>query len=113
MGRAAVFSVVIILLVYLPLMTLEGVEGKMFKPMAMTVAFALTGAVLFTMTTFPAALSLLYRDQASLADHGESSFWTLVIERYRSLLLKTQKDPRKVVKVASIPYSMLFAVILI
>ncbi len=57
MGKAArpvVFSLLIILLVYLPLMALEGVEGRMFKPMAITVALALGGALLFSLTAFPA-----------------------------------------------------------
>ena len=57
MGKAArpvAFSLLIILLVYLPLMALEGVEGRMFKPMAVTVALALGGALLFSLTAFPA-----------------------------------------------------------
>jgi cobalt-zinc-cadmium resistance protein CzcA len=59
-ARPVVFSLLIILLVYLPLMALEGVEGRMFKPMAITVALALGGALLFSLTAFPAlAASLL------------------------------------------------------
>ncbi|HXU65322.1 MAG TPA: efflux RND transporter permease subunit, partial [Polyangia bacterium] len=57
MGRTArpvAFSLMIILLVYLPLMALEGVEGRMFRPMAITVALALAGALLFSLTAFPA-----------------------------------------------------------
>ncbi|HVT08849.1 MAG TPA: CusA/CzcA family heavy metal efflux RND transporter [Polyangia bacterium] len=57
MGRAArpvAFSLMIIMLVYLPLMALEGVEGRMFQPMAITVALALAGAMLFSLTAFPA-----------------------------------------------------------
>ena len=54
-ARPVAFAVGIIMLVYLPLMALEGVEGKMFRPMAITVAMALGGALLFTLTTFPAA----------------------------------------------------------
>jgi cobalt-zinc-cadmium resistance protein CzcA len=46
-ARPVAFSLLIILLVYLPLMALEGVEGRMFKPMAITVALALGGALLF------------------------------------------------------------------
>ncbi len=53
-ARPVVFSLLIILLVYLPLMALEGVEGRMFKPMAVTVALALGGALLFSLTAFPA-----------------------------------------------------------
>ena len=60
-ARAVTFAVAIILLVYLPLMALEGVEGRMFKPMALTVALALFGALLFTLTVFPALASIVLR----------------------------------------------------
>ncbi|MCG5055837.1 MAG: CusA/CzcA family heavy metal efflux RND transporter [Myxococcales bacterium] len=53
-ARPVTFALAIIALVYLPLMALEGVEGKMFKPMAVTVALALFGALLFSLTAFPA-----------------------------------------------------------
>ncbi len=53
-ARPVAFALGIILLVYLPLMALEGVEGRMFKPMAITVALALAGALAFTLTAFPA-----------------------------------------------------------
>ncbi len=52
--RPVVFSVLIILLVYVPLLTLEGTEGKMFKPMATTMALALFGSVVFSLFVFPA-----------------------------------------------------------
>lgn len=53
-ARPVTFALLIILLVYLPLMALEGVEGRMFRPMAITVALALGGALLFSLTAFPA-----------------------------------------------------------
>src|SRR4029077_14256444 len=62
MGRAArpvTFSLLIILMVYLPLMALEGVEGRMFRPMAITVALALGGALAFSLTAFPALAAFL------------------------------------------------------
>lgn len=60
--RPVVFSVVIILLVYLPLLALEGVEGKMFRPMAATMALALFGSLIFAVVVFPAGAALLLRD---------------------------------------------------
>ncbi len=54
--RPVAFSVAIIMLVYVPLLGLEGVEGKMFKPMAMTMAFALFGAVVYSVVFLPALL---------------------------------------------------------
>ncbi|MCC7028745.1 MAG: efflux RND transporter permease subunit, partial [Chitinophagaceae bacterium] len=53
MMNSAVFGQVIILIVYLPIFTLEGIEGKMFKPMAQTVAFALIGAFILSLTYIP------------------------------------------------------------
>lgn len=57
--RSATFGVFIIAIVYLPILTLVGIEGKMFKPMAMTVLFALAGALVLAMTFIPAVASLL------------------------------------------------------
>lgn len=53
MMNSAVFGQIIILIVYIPILTLQGIEGKMFKPMAQTVAFALLGAFLLSLTYVP------------------------------------------------------------
>ncbi len=63
--RPSVFGVSIILMVYLPIFTLSGVEGKMFHPMAFTVALALTGALLFSVTFVPAGVALLVAGHVS------------------------------------------------
>ncbi|MEO8797028.1 MAG: efflux RND transporter permease subunit, partial [Polyangiaceae bacterium] len=55
-ARPVAFSVAIIMLVYLPLLSLEGIEGKMFKPMAVTMACALFGALIYSVLFFPALL---------------------------------------------------------
>ncbi|HEX6997824.1 MAG TPA: CusA/CzcA family heavy metal efflux RND transporter [Gammaproteobacteria bacterium] len=59
--RPAVFGVTIILIVYLPVLTLSGVEGKMFRPMALTVMMALAAALAISVTIVPAAVALLVR----------------------------------------------------
>lgn len=59
MANSAVFGQLIILIVYLPILTLEGIEGKMFKPMAQTVAFALIGAFILSLTYIPMMSSLV------------------------------------------------------
>jgi cobalt-zinc-cadmium resistance protein CzcA len=56
--RPSVFGVIIITLVYLPIFTLSGVEGKMFHPMAITVVIALSAALLLSLTFIPAAVAL-------------------------------------------------------
>lgn len=53
MMNAAVFGQIIILIVYLPILSLQGIEGKMFKPMAQTVSFAILGAFILSVTYVP------------------------------------------------------------
>jgi len=60
-ARPIVSGVGIIIVVYLPILTLEGIEGKMFRPMALTVVFALAGSLLLTLTLTPALTSLALR----------------------------------------------------
>jgi cobalt-zinc-cadmium resistance protein CzcA len=58
--RPVFYAVAIIITAYLPIFTLQRVEGRLFKPMAWTVAFALLGAILFSMTVAPALASLFF-----------------------------------------------------
>jgi cobalt-zinc-cadmium resistance protein CzcA len=60
-GRPIVFAIAIIILVYLPLMSLEGIEGKFFAPMAFTVAFALFGSLLCALSLVPVLCSFFLR----------------------------------------------------
>ena len=53
------FGELIIMIVYLPILTLEGIEGKMFRPMALTVIFALVGSMVLSLTLMPVLASLL------------------------------------------------------
>jgi cobalt-zinc-cadmium resistance protein CzcA len=57
-ARPVAFAVAIIMLVYLPLLSLTGIEGKMFRPMAITMACALFGALVYSVVFFPAMLAL-------------------------------------------------------
>jgi heavy metal efflux system protein len=60
-ARPVAFAVGIIMIVYLPILTLTGVEGKMFRPMAMTVIFALGGSLVLALTLVPVLASLVIR----------------------------------------------------
>jgi cobalt-zinc-cadmium resistance protein CzcA len=60
-GRPIVFAIAIIILVFLPLLTLEGVEGKMFRPMAFAVVFAMIGSLLFSLTIIPVLCSFFLK----------------------------------------------------
>jgi len=59
MMRSAAFGQIIILIVYLPILTLVGIEGKMFGPMAQTVSFAIIGALILSLTYVPMISSLI------------------------------------------------------
>jgi len=92
-GTAAAFSVGIIMLVYLPLMALEGVEGRMFRPMAITVAIALGVALLFSLTTFPAAVALIYRKP--VLHHSE--YWDKLTINYSKFLDFSMNNKKKII----------------
>lgn len=81
-GRAAAFSVAIIMLVYLPLMVLEGVEGRMFRPMAVTVALALGAALLFSITVFPASIAIVFKEPIFHKSH----YWDFLERLYKIFL---------------------------
>ena len=61
MMNSAIFGQLIILIVFIPILSLSGVEGKMFKPMALTFSFALIGAMVLCFTYVPVAASLFLK----------------------------------------------------
>jgi cobalt-zinc-cadmium resistance protein CzcA len=79
--RPVFFAIAIIITAYLPIFTLQRVEGRLFKPMAWTVAFALLGAILFSMTVAPALASILFPKGAQ-EWHNPLLIW--LTNRYRS-----------------------------
>src|SRR6266498_2795007 len=68
-GNPMFFGVVIITMVYVPILALTGIEGKMFHPMALAVMLALTGALLLTLTLMPVLCSLLLRGRMGETDN--------------------------------------------
>lgn len=64
-ARPVFFAVMIITVVYVPILTLQGVEGKMFRPMALTVIFALIASLLFALTLVPVLSSFFLRKNIS------------------------------------------------
>lgn len=82
-GRPVVFAVAIIMIVYLPILSLQGIEGKMFKPMALTVVFALLGSLILSLTYVPAAMTFLMRGHIS---EKESFLIRLAKRLYRPAL---------------------------
>jgi cobalt-zinc-cadmium resistance protein CzcA len=70
--KSVVMGGLIILIVYVPILTLQGVEGKMFSPMAKTVGFAIVGALLLAVTYVPMMCAVLLRPPKSAHHHGFS-----------------------------------------
>ncbi|HUA57019.1 MAG TPA: CusA/CzcA family heavy metal efflux RND transporter [Candidatus Sulfotelmatobacter sp.] len=66
--RPVVFAVAIIIMVYLPVLALEGVEGRMFRPMAFTVIFALCASLVLSVTLMPALATWMFSDQMPRRD---------------------------------------------
>ncbi|MBY0488199.1 MAG: CusA/CzcA family heavy metal efflux RND transporter [Gemmatimonadaceae bacterium] len=67
-ARPILFGVGIIIVVYLPILTLQGVEGKMFKPMALTVVFALVGSLILTFLLTPVLISFFLKGNVEEKD---------------------------------------------
>jgi cobalt-zinc-cadmium resistance protein CzcA len=67
-AKPTLFGMLIIMIVYIPVLTLTGIEGKMFRPMAGVVLLALAGALILTFTFIPAACALLLRGKFSEKD---------------------------------------------
>jgi cobalt-zinc-cadmium resistance protein CzcA len=78
--RPVFYAIAIIITAYLPIFTLQRVEGRLFKPMAWTVAFALLGALIFSMLVAPVLSSLLFREGAT---EWRNPVLTFLRERYR------------------------------
>ena len=89
-ARPVFFAVLIIIIVYLPILTLEGVEGKMFRPMALTVVFALIGSLVLALTLMPVLASLGFT--ARTGEH-EPRLVHWLKDRYRPWLHRTVARP--------------------
>ena len=84
----AVFGLLIIMLVYLPLFALGGVEGKMFQPMAFTVVAALVGALIFAVTFVPAAVAIFVTGKVSHKENGLMRGARFIYQPFLRLALK-------------------------
>lgn len=92
--KPTMFGELIIMIVYLPILTLEGIEGKLFRPMALTVVFALAGSLVLSLTLMPALASLLLptkpREREPWLVRGAKRLYAPILEfvlRWRFLVL--------------------------
>jgi len=100
MMNSAVFGQIIILIVYLPIFTLEGIEGKMFKPMAQTVAFALLGAFILSLTYIPMMSALFLSKNISHKKNISDRMMDFFIHIHQKYLLKVLNFPKTVIGVS-------------
>ncbi|WP_153392295.1 CusA/CzcA family heavy metal efflux RND transporter [Chryseobacterium vaccae] len=97
MVNSAVFGQIIILIVYLPIFTLQGIEGKMFKPMAQTVAFALVGAFLLSLTYIPMMSSLVLSRKKKVKDNISDKVMAKAEAGHQKLLIKALKYKKSII----------------
>lgn len=86
MMNSAIFGQLIILIVFIPIFTLSGVEGKLFKPMALTFSFALIGAMIMCLTYVPVISSLLIKPRQKDRLTLSAKLINALNKRYRPLL---------------------------
>ena len=96
-GQPVFFAVLIIVVVFLPLFTLEGVEGKMFSPMAFTIAFAMLGSLVVALTVVPVLASILLKGKISEED---TRLMRVLKAVYHPLLLRAIRHRIAVVVIA-------------
>ena len=99
-GSSIFFAVLIIVVVFLPLFTLRGVEGKMFKPMAFSLAFAMLGSLVFALTIAPVLCSLILGRTGE--ERQESWFIALLKRLYRRTLGAALRHHLIVVTIAAL-----------
>ena len=102
MMNAATFGQIIILIVYLPIFSLSGIEGKMFKPMAETVAFAIVGALLLSITYVPMMSAWVLSKTVSNKEQLGDKMMKHIESKYVNLLSKTLQHKKLVLVGAAI-----------
>ncbi|OQY27445.1 MAG: hypothetical protein B6244_10765 [Candidatus Cloacimonetes bacterium 4572_55] len=99
-GRPIVFSIAIIIIVFLPIFTLQDVEGKMFTPLAFTITFALIGSIFAALVMAPVLSSYLLKS----GTRKEPAFLDMMKNRYRNLVNWSLKHKKLIVTAALISF---------
>jgi len=105
--KSAIFGVLIILIVYLPIFALGGIEGKMFKPMAFTVGFALVGALLLSLTYVPMMCSLILKRNLSEKENIADKIINFIKKLYQPVLEFSLKN--KIVIIATAVFMLIIS----
>lgn len=97
MMNSAVFGQIIILIVYLPILSLQGIEGKMFKPMAETVSFAIIGAFILSLTYVPMISSVFISKKLNHKDTFADKMIAKLQSWYQPVLKRAMRIPAAIV----------------
>ncbi|HMH31958.1 MAG TPA: CusA/CzcA family heavy metal efflux RND transporter [Puia sp.] len=105
MMNSAAFGQIIILIVYLPILSLEGIEGKMFKPMAETVSFAIIGAFFLSLTYVPMMSSLLLSKKLNHKKTFSDKMMRFFDGYYEPLLKRSLRMPVVMITIAFVLFA--------
>lgn len=105
MMNSAAFGQIIILIVYLPILALQGIEGKMFKPMAETVSFAIIGAFILSLTYVPMMSALFLNKKLNHKDTISDKVMRVLERWYKPLLKRSLKIPVLIVTSAFVVFA--------
>ncbi|KRD58011.1 heat-shock protein Hsp70 [Flavobacterium sp. Root935] len=108
--NSAAFGEIIILIVYLPILALIGTEGKMFKPMAITVSFAIIGAFILSLTYIPMMSALFLSKKTEHKSNFSDRMIAWLENRYTPLLNKALKFKRVVLTTALALFALAFII---
>ena len=97
MMNSAIFGQLIILIVFIPILSLSGIEGKMFKPMALTFSFALIGAMLLCLTYVPVVSSLFLRPQEPQKNNFSLQLTNRINAWYRPIIISALQHKKAVI----------------
>ncbi len=103
--KSAAFGEIIILIVYLPILTLVGIEGKMFKPMAMTVSFAILGAFILSLTYVPMMAALCLNRKTAYKKNISDRLIEFLVKLYQPVLKVALKVKWMVIMISLIIFS--------
>jgi cobalt-zinc-cadmium resistance protein CzcA len=102
MMHSAIFGQLIILIVFIPILSLSGVEGKMFIPMALVFIFALLGAMFFCLTYVPVVSSLFLKAPKSDVPNFSARFMNMLENRYATMLQWILTKKKSVIAIAGV-----------
>ena len=100
--QSAAFGVIIILIVYFPIMALGGIEGKMFRPMAQTVSFAIVGALILSLTYVPMASALFLSKKIDHKVTIADRIMNAMFSRYKPMVDWALNKPKLIVILSSL-----------